>query len=182
MNKPIIVFDWDDTLFPTTFVNNNIDNFIETILSYDIYLYNFLKNIYNIKYKIIIITNASLSWINFCLNILPKSKLIIDKLKIISARDLLEVKEHSDEWKNIIYKKLVPLFQQFNSIINIGDSIYEHNALKYVSDCIQSPIYSIKFKEAPNVSDIISELNKTISFINYFTINRIERNINILYN
>ena len=78
-NNSIIFIDWDDTLFPTSWVNkNNID--IKNITDYSIfikldqYINTLLKKITN-KCEIVIVTNALKKWILSCLNLLPQTKL-----------------------------------------------------------------------------------------------------------
>ena len=72
MNKSLIILDWDNTLFPTTFVNTNKINLttnssktklLSVFAELDNLLYKLFQKILNIA-DLMIITNASLSWIN----------------------------------------------------------------------------------------------------------------------
>jgi len=137
-NKTLIILDWDDTLFPTTWVNmNNIklskhdlnENNIEIFKKLDTLIIKLLKKIYK-KGEIIIITNALLVWINTCFKILPKTKLFFDKynIKIVSARE-----NYRNQFRNPTKWK-INSFNDVNSdkninIISIGDSISEYKAL-----------------------------------------------------
>ena len=88
--KTLIIWDWDDTIFSTTFsINNKIDinnplykdKYIEFFVDLDEIAYKLFKKI--IKYrntKIIIVTNAQTKWVSMCCEILPKTKKIIDIL------------------------------------------------------------------------------------------------------
>ena len=72
MNKSLIILDWDNTLFPTTFVNTNKINLttnssktklLSVFAELDNLLYKLFQKILNLA-DLMIITNASLSWIN----------------------------------------------------------------------------------------------------------------------
>lgn len=137
----LIILDWDDTLFPTSWViKNNINladiqnrwKFIPIFSELDKTLYNLIQRLK--KYgKVIIITNAMASWISDSVSILPKTAHIINSVKILSARQLFQ-SEFNDmmEWKKHTFKKVIS--KEINSskilnIISIGDAEYEYRAL-----------------------------------------------------
>lgn len=154
MNKNIIILDWDDTLFPTTWVNMNklkLDKTnITTFSNLDGLLIKLLNNLKKLG-DVIIITNAMIIWINTCLKVLPKTKAILNKynIGIISAReDYRKVTNDPTEWKIRSFKQNIN--KKYTNIISIGDSLSEYMALVNL------------FKTTENKNKIY----KTIKFIN----------------
>ena len=120
----IFIIDWDDTLFPSTWVSENSINLTneESVNEYKLYfieldkaISSLLENFNNMGH-IYIVTNANINWIKICLNVLQYTKSTIIKLKIriVSARDMYSgVTSSPTEWKintfrdilkNIIFK------------------------------------------------------------------------------
>jgi hypothetical protein len=178
MNKNIIILDWDDTLFPTTWVNmnkfklqkNNIDIFKN--------LDNLLLTLFNNLNKlgdIIIITNAMIIWINTCLKVLPKTKVVLKKfnIKIKSARE--EYRNQTPDptqWKIESFKKNIN--KKYTNIISVGDSLSEYKALVdlYKKNDKKDKLYkTIKFinncRTCNNIiiKDQVDILNKNIKMI-----------------
>ena len=137
----LIILDWDDTLFPTSWVvKNNINlvdarnrwKYIPLFIELDKMLYNLIQKLK--KYgKVIIITNAMPNWINDSVSVLPKTAQIISSVKILSARQLFQ-SQFNDmmEWKKHTFKKAINKDMNNNKILNIisiGDAEYEYKAL-----------------------------------------------------
>ena len=87
INNTVIVLDWDDTLFPTSWViNNKIDL---TDPNNRIIYYKFFNKLDNILYdllsnmltcgKVIIITNAMIKWIELSSSVLSKTQDLLKK-------------------------------------------------------------------------------------------------------
>lgn len=170
----IFIFDWDDTLFPTTFlINEELTNLEIDELSEEIkYIFSSLEeaviNILNLaisKGNVYIITNSSINWFNYSSNkYYPNLKNILDKIKIISARDEYGYMNPVDnkQWK---IKAFVNLTNDINTnlitnIICYGDSMIELEAAKILaSNFNDSCLKTIKFKENPEIEDLIWQLN-----------------------
>ncbi|CAH6421124.1 Hypothetical protein KVN_LOCUS147 [uncultured virus] len=176
MYKSIIIFDWDDTLFPTTWLTNNGINLVDPIVQYkyliffsklDLILFKLLSNATKIS-KVIIVTNAMEKWVKLSLTILPNTKLLVkNKIQIISARDKYNkiLPMNSNIWKKLIFEKIIS--NEFNSysymqnIISVGDADYEFNALVNLYDdkCNTKRILkNIKFIQSPSFDMLIDEL------------------------
>ena len=89
--RTLIILDWDDTLFPTTWVTSNDINIknvtsinSKTIIDFfskiDIELEHLLKTLLNCGH-VAIITNAMLNWINISSGILPRTSKLLDSNK-----------------------------------------------------------------------------------------------------
>jgi len=182
----IFIIDWDDTLFPTSWVNKNvisIDN-IESIKDYKLYfieldktISNFLENL-NKYGQIYIVTNANINWIKTCLNILVTTRKIImqNNIRIVSARDIYSQTYTSPtEWKinsfrDILHNVIIKMPEKsmnntFLNIISIGDANYEYIALINLDDYFKSHkkninylLKSIKFVEKPDFDIIIDQI------------------------
>ena len=187
----IFIIDWDDTLFPTSWVNKNKININDasSLNKYKLYFIELDNNIYNLLNNInndgdvYIVTNANLKWIESCLLILSKtSNLIIsNNIRIVSARDLYYEKYKDPiEWKvatfqdiitDILVKVCNKISNNENSYLNIlsfGDAAYEYKALikldnffKLNCDDVKYLLKHIKFIEKPEFDYLIDELNAT---------------------
>ncbi len=146
----IFIIDWDDTLFPTTWVNQNkiniqdqdsIKNYKLYFLELDRTLSNFLESFNKIG-DIYIVTNANIKWIKSCLQILNQTResIIKNKIRIVSARDSYSQSNSSPtEWKILTFQDI--LEEILNKIIanlrpntclnilSLGDANYEYIAL-----------------------------------------------------
>ncbi len=193
--KPIIILDFDDTLFPSSWLSSiNINlhstdiseiHFLE-IQKLDDIIFNFINSICDSSI-VYIISNSDSSWINFSSQkFLPKSYPLILKCIIISSRDLHSKSHpHNPElWKKLTFTTLLDfLVQKFssnNSILNIlslGDQINDRDCLFFASSPHQHIINakSIKFISKPSV-DL---LYKQIQFVHSHLISILDYNNNL---
>lgn len=156
MNKSnVIIYDWDDTLFPTTVITSNkynnfssevsqvsylisnIDNIKSEIKHLDILIQKLLEKSSKLGYTIII-TNATRSWIRETASkYYPNTfqYMMNNNIPVISAREYSNNNNinNMNEWKNATFKYFLTTFINKNSnisnIISIGDSLFEKNAL-----------------------------------------------------
>lgn len=117
--KNTIFIDWDDTLYPSTWVhNNNIDcTNKEDINKYKLFFLELDKSITNLleiltdnnDNAVYIVTNANKKWVELCLSTLPKTKEIIEKdVIILSAKDNYNQKTNSImDWKVLTFRDVV---------------------------------------------------------------------------
>lgn len=179
----LFIIDWDDTLFPTTWVNkNNIDlTNISHLNKYKLYLLELDKTIGNLLESldkigdIFIVTNASINWIKTCLVNLSFTRNVIIKnnIRLVSARDAYSSTNSSPtEWKiltfqdimedviNKINKNIKP--NTFINIISIGDAMYEYIALINLDNFIKS---FIKNNAHSGIQENFNYLLKNVKFI-----------------
>ena len=138
----LIILDWDDTLFPTTWIhknNINIFNNKENLYNnyfktHDILLYKLFTNLIKCG-TVIIITNALLNWIDISLSLLPKLTHLfkIINIKIKSARsDYSHITKDPYIWKKLAFKNELKKIEEnkyINNVISLGDAEYEYYAL-----------------------------------------------------
>lgn len=188
-SSKIIIFDWDDTLCPTTTLNliNNIQNNIyidnNTLNKHtNIKDPNFIKleinKIDNTNLNLlkksnelgnnIIISNATVDWIKFTgINYLPLTYnfIVNNNIPIISAREfsLQNNIKNPLEWKNytfyIYLNKIIN--NNIETIISIGDSNTEHIALNKYNQYIKNYNINIIVKTIKYIENpIIQDIYK----------------------
>ena len=191
-HNSLFIFDWDDTLFPTSFlVNEKIEEISEKKLSEELKLLfseleNIVVNILNYalnKGDVYIITNSSFSWLNYSSDkYFPNLKNILEKIKMISARDEFEniYPGKNKLWKEKAFLKLRNEFNNnlVTNIVCFGDSMIELDAGKTLASQFNNSFYkTIKFKEKPDFEDLIKQLNLINNKIDY--IYSIPKNLSI---
>ena len=172
-NNTIFIFDWDDTLFFTTHINPSENNtfFYESqaekkfMNRIEFYVSEILNKALD-KGEVFIITNSGDGWVHACAkfyypNLLP----LLKKINIISARDSYQSEFPNDPttWK---IKAFNDLKKRFNfekcivsNIICIGDNNCEIIAAQKLGqefdNCL---VKTIKFREKPNLKDLIRQI------------------------
>ena len=182
----LFIIDWDDTLFPTSWINkNSIDfNRPNTYTEYKLYFLELDKTISNLLESlnsvgdVWIVTNASIKWIKSCLMILNKTRDVVIKnsIRIVSARDSYSQNNSSPtEWKiltfqdiiedilNKISKNMKP--NTYINIISIGDAMYEYIALINLDNFLKSFISRKELSGNKSNTANFNYLLKNIKFI-----------------
>jgi len=156
----LIIFDWDDTLYPTTWSlqnNTNKSNFKKL----DDVLYDLLNKCLKIA-SVVIITNAEREWVYNKLEDLPNTFNLFKHIPVISARKyntFVPTESELYEWKKEAFMRVVTS-ENFYNVISIGDSVYEYEALISIYDyygnrMLLKPISTLKWL---NCEQLIYEL------------------------
>jgi hypothetical protein len=168
----LIIIDWDDTLYPTSWVvNNNID------LTYPKMRYKYMNHFKELDNKlsqtllkiktygdVVIITNAMPTWVDLSVSVLPKTKKIINSIEVISARQNYQQNKKMTEWKKYAFIQYLSdkiKKRKYNNIISLGDADYEYNALinLYKSRLIPNKyLKSVKFIKSTNYWVLLEQL------------------------
>ena len=179
-NKPkthnsLIIFDWDDTLLPTSFLTQGgifdenlilTENDQKKIEKLEDAALSLLNNAIT-KGDVYIITNAGLGWVEYSAKrFYPKVFEILPKIQIISARGEWENAFPGDsrKWK---IQTFLSLEKRLNTklvtnIICLGDSLFEIEAGRVLANCFREAfVKTIKFKEGPK----LDELNKQLLLV-----------------
>lgn len=131
----IIFIDFDDTIFPTTWLSNvNIFYEKEYFQLLEEINYNLFTKL--LRYgKIIIVTNAKIDWVYKSINdYLPKLKFLLKDIEIISARERYEgIYSCPTFWKKNVFKDII-----FH-ILKENNYIYQSNkTLAYINPYIDN--------------------------------------------
>lgn len=173
--KTLIIIDWDDTLYPTSWsINQGIDltcpnsryKYIKYFEQLDTYLSTTLLHIKTLG-DVVIITNALPEWIELSVSVLPKTKLCIKTLEIVSARQKYQKQNKMENWKKFAFVEELTKrskIKQYTNILSLGDADFEYNALINLYHTKISPhkyLKSIKFIKSTKY-DILLEQIKMI--------------------
>ena len=174
-NNNIFLFDWDDTLFPTSYLSvNGIYNGsliklskreIQNINLAGIYVKEILSQAIE-RGKVFIVTNSSKGWVEasckkYYNNIIP----LLDKITIISCREIFDGKlpVKSNLWKLLAFNYIIKHFDHslLTNIICIGDNNNEIEAGKSLSQYFNNNncfIKTILFRKEPSLDEINKQL------------------------
>lgn len=170
----LIIFDWDDTLFPTTWLQR------QGMLSAGVGLGSMqLAQLENIAAfarstletaaqigKVVIITNAERGWVEkSCTKFMPSLVKLLKTIDIVSARTAYEQPEQMPaDWKRLAFEQEIDFFyepshpDQYLNIISLGDSHHEVNALKSVANRVPKSFRkSIKLLELPSIDQLLQQ-------------------------
>jgi len=169
--QPIILIDYDDTLLPTTFLeesgfsiysppraDSSISNDLKTLDDEIVNFFTICR-----KYgKPVILTNAEKQWVLKSSEVyLPKTNKILASLEIHSAREKYSKKyKNAKEWKKmLLLNELKEVLLDSNFIIGIGDSEYERMAIVHFCENNSDDIIGYKnFLLNVDVTNITSSL------------------------
>ena len=172
-NNTIFIFDWDDTLFFTTHLEPNKKNLLisgsplekRMMKTIEYYVEEILIKALS-KGTVLIITNSSEGWVEYCTysyypNLIP----LLKQINIISARALYEKDFPSQPltWKINAFNDLTKKFNfekcLLTNIICIGDDNIEIIAAKKLANNFDNClIKTIKLREGPNLKELIKQL------------------------
>jgi hypothetical protein len=166
----VIIYDWDDTLFPTSWIMRqgikiselaDVNKYIVYFHELDDVVYELLKASILLG-DVYIITNANIQWIKLSKRLLRKSSQLIDKyVNIISARDNYKEMYDMDEWKIHTFRKdIINQISMADQVISIGDAKYEYDALLSLKDYTQTKklLKNIRFMSSPSFNTIIDQI------------------------
>jgi hypothetical protein len=174
-SENLIVFDYDDTLFPTSFLAQSgyrldgpdVSDEIKSMLDdYSEVVRRTLQQARKIG-AVIILTNAETGWIELTSRkFTPSLSDLFESFPLLSARSTFEPMGISSpfQWKLRAFEVVMNKLRSgstgeknFN-VISIGDSIHERNAVHQVCGNV-SGLYckSIKFMERPDLSSLAKQ-------------------------
>jgi hypothetical protein len=177
----IFIFDWDDTLFCTTFLypcgylENNIFELLtnkEKIQKLEALVKKLLTLAIE-KSDTYIITNSEPGWVEYsCKRFFPNVFILLNKIKIISARGLYENKYPNDffAWKNKAFNDIIQNYEKNlpTNMICLGDSEFEIKAANDISTKFSNCyLKTIKFREKPKINQLINQLNLVLNKFDY---------------
>lgn len=174
----VFIFDWDDTLMPTTWLHENDTNkeeseILDAISTSVIQLLTEAQKYGTVK----IVTNAQRDWVqSSCRDFLPRCVFLLETIPIISARGIYE-------WlypdKPIMWKILA--FQiatiNYSEIISIGDTHAERIAALQLDAFFR--VKSIKLEELPKIETFAHQVRMLPTLLG--PIVAMEENMDVFY-
>ena len=167
-DMPVIIFDWDDTLFPTSFLANlglhieGPDAPAEIQSKLDIFSQCMLLTINQAKNygRVVIVTNAETGWVELTsAKFMPQVAAEICQLPILSARSTFEPRGFVKplEWKEqafaFVLESHIAHLQSFTGTMwSIGDSIHERDAVIRVCEAAGLIYKSVKMMDRPDLT------------------------------
>ena len=178
--KVKIVFDWDDTLFPTSWLieingGYNLVNNLYVEIKMKEYIPVLISTIKMAKSlgEVIIITNARRYWVIDCLSFWLKDvKGFFDNITVISARDCFASflpEDNPTMWKCMAFDRELT---NCDMMISIGDSDAEKDGIKFAKEATKTRIIikTIKLVENPSITELMIQhiklLNKMENMFN----------------
>ncbi len=178
IHNSIIIFDWDDTLLCTSYLNptgvftNEDDELIspktkEKLVMLDTTVFEILSQAMKLG-ETYIITNSEPGWVEYSAErFYPKSETLLKKIKIVSARREFEKRFPGDnrQWKVQAFLNMLKSIDTnlVTNLICLGDSTIEMEAAHVLaSKFTQAFIKTVKFKESPKPNELNKQL-RTVS-------------------
>lgn len=156
----IVVFDFDDTLFATTEINNQKNIFDRVFKELSKSILSLLDEAVKRSNKVLIITNAESSWVKLCTEkLLPGCELFMSKFDVISTVDAgfgdVPVRYRKS---NVFRESLLSYFnaEGKHELISFGDCPFDRRAARLMaSDNIN--VKTIKFAHRPTLEQLLSQ-------------------------
>jgi phosphoserine phosphatase len=127
MYNKLVIFDFDDTLFPTSQIEKTKTFTADIAEKFNYVITNLFNILWQRNFKIIIVSNAEIGWINHWKKYIP----ILNYVDIYSARDKYQnnTKIKGEDWKKLMY---INLFANelinYNYVVGVGDSPGDYTA------------------------------------------------------
>jgi len=172
--ETLIIFDWDDTICPTTWLGaqgllNGVAPSYEQTAQLKALADAALVTLHAAKThgEVVVVTNAEKGWVEWtCLTFMPSLEMALREVDIISARTCYEQPGLLDPtmWKCRAFADKAEAFYvgqspgQRRNIISIGDAQYEREALMHVtSEMADCWAKSVKLLQRPDLMQLVDQ-------------------------
>lgn len=169
-HQTVIIFDWDDTLLCTTFVNEKFGDYFSVPPSVQLQLKEIAKAaqvLLELSLRLghtFIITNAASNWVQYsAAKYLPDLLPTLERVRIISARS-----RHEEEYPNEVAQWKVQAFldvqrqldsQIITNLVALGDSQFEMDAAHTMGKEFEvALVKTIKFHQNPCPEALLKQL------------------------
>jgi len=167
-SETLIIFDWDDTLLCTTFLQmlNSNDVVPELALQRIQEVERSAARLLKVAARlgdIVIVTNSAEGWVTqsarqYC----PSLLLLLDKALIVSSRTVYGKKYpcQASRWKLEAFADLLrqPRYRGVTNVVSVGDSPFEWEAAKALEEVGDACVQNVKFKKMPSPTELCQEL------------------------
>jgi len=187
--ESLLIFDWDDTLCPTSWLKEQglmedgaqpSEEQWAILHQLEARVQQTLEMATQVGH-VVIVTNAQQDWVQFsCAVWMGAVTDVLQKVDVVSARSTYEhCSQDPSEWKRLAFEQEVSFLYgpvidgQARNIVSFGDALHEQRALvsvtKGIPDCCGK---SLKFLESPSVEQLIEEHD----FVNKVFLDVLEHN------
>jgi len=186
-NTTTIIFDWDDTLLPSSWLSvKGLRLDTPAVLPQDVIdeLETHQASVCAVLSKaaqcgtVIIITNAETGWVELSAQrFMPMVVPLLENIRVFSARSTYEpmYPDSPLDWKIAAFKTMVGQHRPISvdpdvlcSVISFGDSVHERDAVRKVtSDMTDTYTKSVKFVERPNIEQLRREVDLVRNCLDY---------------
>jgi FMN phosphatase YigB (HAD superfamily) len=170
-SQTVVIFDWDDTLLCTTFLNRHypqgatlppkVQAYLRTLEQVSVRLIEIAMEVG----QAYIVTNATPGWVEesaarWAPNLLP----VLERVKVISARDRWSSYFPQDvyQWKIRTFRELhryLPCVDRVMNIVAIGDADFEMQAAASMGQQFElAVVKTVKLKQLPSPPELVKEL------------------------
>lgn len=167
-HQTVIIFDWDDTLLCTTFLNLRQETPLPAIVERHLRgIENAGKRLLELAQRLghcFIITNAMTGWVEYsAAKYVPSLLPELQKVRVISARGRYEAQFPGEvgKWKIHAFLEVQRQLdsQIITNLISLGDSNFEMDAVHIMGkEFNQALIKTIKFRENPSPEELLKQL------------------------
>jgi hypothetical protein len=189
----LIIIDWDDTLYPTSWTSeNNVDltdpksryrhiRYFEKLDDHLSSTLDYMKTLGDVT----VITNALPEWIDLSVSVLPKTRGVLGGIDIISARKRYQNKTKMTDWKKYTFIDVISYkskTQKYHNILSLGDADFEYNALINLyshDDLPHKYLKAIKFIKSSDYNVLIEQIKMIRQ--NISRICRLTRHVDLLF-
>lgn len=172
LKMSLVVFDYDDTLFPTTFMQHHQNLTARDLKQLDNALTELMYTIFMNGHTIIIVSNGSQDWItSSAQTYLPQFAKYLPAIRIVSARDMYENSPVPyEKWKKyaMVSTFVRPEYSVLHGIIGIGDNIIDQNAIRDASQYISQPYKFVKLEPELSLTALTQTIAQAIVFFRNF--------------
>lgn len=167
-HQTVIIFDWDDTLLCTSFLNLRQDQTLPPVVE------RHLQGIQSTGAKLLelalklghtfIITNAMNGWVEYsAAKYVPDLLPILQRVRVISARGRFEAQYPGEvsKWKVAAFLEVQRQLDSeiITNLVSLGDSNFEMDAVHVMGkEFSQALVKTIKFRENPSPEELLKQL------------------------
>jgi len=167
-HQTVLIFDWDDTLLCTSFLNFRQEQAMPPIVERHLRGIEAAgRHLLELALKLghtFIITNAMDGWVEYSAakyvpNLLP----VLQKVRVISARSRYEAQFPNEvgKWKIQAFLEVQRHLdsQIITNLVSLGDSNFEMDAVHVMGkEFAQALIKTVKFRENPSPEELLKQL------------------------
>jgi hypothetical protein len=187
LKQTVIIFDWDDTLMASSWVDRSkllhIDSFSSlstTVQQQFAVLEELVGNCLRAAAQlgsVIIITNAESGWVEYSSRrFMPRLVPLLESMRVVSARSTYEqfypgaplcwkAAAFAHEANQIFGKEAVIAAQR--EIVSIGDSNEERTAVKIACEQLGAVSKSLKFVDLPNPDQLCKQVETVTAWLSW---------------